>query len=106
MKTKNNIWKTTHALTAHYIRLTNYGRVLERELAKVGNPLEYFIRRQMLLTELLVGVIKKIMSSKINMEIACSDYMEINYRYFNDYLKDGRFPSDKDLTKMAKYINS
>ena len=103
---RNNIWKTEHALTKHYLRLTNYLRVLEREVVEARDVLEYYIKKQLLLTELLIGVLKKIMSSKITMEAACANYMGISYCKFNDYLTNGRAPGDSELREMAKFINS
>ena len=107
--TRNNVWKTTHALTRHYARLTNYRRVLEREYNN-RNTGDYFIdafflKRELLLTELLIGIIKKLLIVKLSLEAVCSE-MDLSYSSFNNYLFNGKIPDDYDLIKMARFINS
>jgi len=98
----NNIWRTDTALTKHYIKLTNYRRVVARELAK--EDAEYYLIKQLLLTELLIGVIRKMLGVKLNISVACLE-LGISRQEFYKYLNNGKQPNDIDLIKMAQFIN-
>ena len=103
---RKNVWFTEIALRKHYLSLTNYSRVLGRERIKAKGNLEYYIDKQLLVTELLIGVVKKIMSSNQTIESTFKEHFNISYYKLNGYLKNGRLPKDDELYKLAKYINS
>jgi len=110
---RKNFWKTEIALSKHYSRLNNYKRVIDMELERGEIGMEYFLGRESRLMETLLSVIKKIALLKISIETACKD-MDIPYSNFNNHLTKyngckglaKKTVQDKDLNKMAKYINS
>ena len=114
---KNNFHKTKLSLSKHYIRLLNYSRVLktlneERFVMTADGPIEvsksflYFIEKEILIVEILLGIIRKTLNAQVNFIWVCDKLIGVSYSKIHKYMLNGEQPNNTELTKMISFINN